>query len=37
MPEQKLTTGRPDAAGFAATRWTLVLAAADGRVLPRRR
>jgi RNA polymerase sigma factor (sigma-70 family) len=35
MPEQKPTTGRPDAAGFAATRWTLVLAAADGRVAPR--
>jgi RNA polymerase sigma-70 factor (ECF subfamily) len=35
MPEQKPTTGRSDAAGFAATRWTLVLAAADGRVSPR--
>ena len=33
MPEQKPTTGRSDAAGFAATRWTLVLAAADGRVV----
>ena len=35
MPEQKPTTGRSDAAGFAATRWTLVLAAADARVSPR--
>ena len=35
MSEGKPTTGRGDAAGFAATRWTLVWAAADGRVSPR--
>jgi RNA polymerase sigma-70 factor (ECF subfamily) len=35
MPKQPFTSGPSDAAGFAATRWTLVLAAARGNVTPR--
>ncbi len=35
MPKQASTPGRSDAAGFAATRWTLVLAAARGTPSPR--
>ena len=35
MPKQASTPGSSDAAGFAATRWTLVLAAARGSVTPR--
>jgi RNA polymerase sigma-70 factor (ECF subfamily) len=35
MPQQPSTPGPSDAAGFAATRWTLVLAAARGNVTPR--
>jgi RNA polymerase sigma factor (sigma-70 family) len=35
MPKPSSTTGRRDAAGFAATRWTLVLAAAGGEDEPR--
>jgi RNA polymerase sigma-70 factor (ECF subfamily) len=35
MPKQPSTPGPSDAAGFAATRWTLVLAAARGNVTPR--
>jgi DNA-directed RNA polymerase specialized sigma24 family protein len=34
MPSQQSTPGRSDAAGFAATRWTMVLAAAGGEVSP---
>jgi DNA-directed RNA polymerase specialized sigma24 family protein len=34
MPKQESTKPPSDAAGFAATRWTLVLAAADGRASP---
>ena len=34
MPNQKSTPRPSDAAGFAATRWTLVLAAARGSVSP---
>jgi RNA polymerase sigma-70 factor (ECF subfamily) len=34
MPPSKPTPGPSNAAGFAATRWTLVLAAARGRVSP---
>lgn len=34
MPQQQPTPGPSDAAGFAATRWTLVLAAARGSVSP---
>jgi RNA polymerase sigma factor (sigma-70 family) len=35
MSKQPSTSGPSDAAGFAATRWTLVLAAARGNVTPR--
>jgi RNA polymerase sigma factor (sigma-70 family) len=35
MPQEPSTSGPSDAAGFAATRWTLVLAAARGNVTPR--
>jgi RNA polymerase sigma-70 factor (ECF subfamily) len=35
MPQPPATTGPSDAAGFAATRWTLVLAAAGGNPTPR--
>ena len=35
MPKPPPTPGPSDAAGFAATRWTLVLAAAGGNVSPR--
>ena len=35
MPKQPSTPGASDAAGFAATRWTLGLAAARGSVTPR--
>lgn len=35
MPNQPSTPGPSDAAGFAATRWTLVLAAARGNAAPR--
>lgn len=34
MPNQPSTPGPSDAAGFAATRWTLVLAAARGNAAP---
>jgi RNA polymerase sigma factor (sigma-70 family) len=34
MPKPSSTTGPSEAAGFAATRWTLVLAAARGNVTP---
>ena len=34
MFKQEPTVGRSDAAGFAATRWTLVLSAADDRDVP---
>jgi RNA polymerase sigma factor (sigma-70 family) len=35
MPKPPSTSGQSDAAGFAATRWTLVLAAARGNLTPR--
>jgi RNA polymerase sigma factor (sigma-70 family) len=35
MSTQQPTPGRSDAAGFAATRWTMVLAAAGGQPSPR--